>query len=212
MIKSIIKYEEKDHLIYYHNDLIYRIASSNNTFFEEWLLTPLKEKVRNFNCVIDIGSNVGNHAYFFKNICNSNRVICFEPLPDNFELLKINCSNCELHQVGLSSNETKGYIQITEPIDSNSGTAKISDSGIEIDLKTLDSYNLNDVSFIKIDVEGHELEVIKGAKNTINYSKPDILVETHLGINIEDVMSLLPKEYVYEKITHETHYLIQFKP
>lgn len=212
MIPLTLKYEGKNHLLHYHNDLIYKIASSNNTFFEEWLLTPLKEKVRNFHHTVDIGSNIGNHAYFFKNICNAYKVTCFEPLSENFDLLKINCPNCDLHQIGLSSKEDKGFIQMIDSINNNSGTAKISNSGVEVELRTLDSYDLLEVSFIKIDVEGHELEVLKGAKNTINYYKPDILVETHLGINIEDVMSLLPEEYVFEKITHETHYLIQFKP
>lgn len=206
-----ITYNEKTYSLYYHNDLIQNIAQNNNTFFEEWLLTPLKEKVKSFKHVIDVGSNIGNHAYFFKNICNADKVLCFEPLPDNFSLLQMNCSNCELYPIGLSSENKSGYIQMTEPIDSNSGTAKISDNGVEITLSTLDSYNLKDVSFIKIDVEGHELEVLKGAKDTINQSKPDILVETHTGIDIKDVMDLLPQGYNYEKVTHETHYLIQFQ-
>lgn len=206
-----IIYNEKTYSLYYHNDLIQNIAQNNNTFFEEWLLTPLKEKVKSFKHVIDVGSNIGNHAYFFKNICNADKVLCFEPLPDNFSLLQMNCSNCELYPIGLSSENKSGYIQMTEPIDSNSGTAKISDNGVEITLSTLDSYNLKDVSFIKIDVEGHELEVLKGAKDTINQSKPDILVETHTGIDIKDVMDLLPQGYNYEKVTYETHYLIQFQ-
>ena len=46
MIKTTIQYEEKDHSLYYHDDLIHRIACENNTFFEEWLLTPLKEKIK----------------------------------------------------------------------------------------------------------------------------------------------------------------------
>lgn len=210
MTELNISYDGKAHTLHYHNDLIHRIAQDTNTFFEEWLLTPLRDRVKSFECVVDVGSNVGNHAYFFKNICNAERVLCFEPLPDNFALLEKNCPNCELHREGLSSEERTGHIQMTDPLDQNSGTAKISASGTEVLLKTLDSYKLPNVSFIKIDVEGHELEVLKGAVETINTNKPDILVETHSGIFIDDVMSLLPDGYVYEKITHETHYLIQY--
>ena len=190
MIQLPIEYEGKSHTLYYHDDLIHRIAKSSNTFFEEWLLTPLKQQVKNFNRVVDIGSNVGNHAYFFKNICNADRVICFEPLPYNFEILQLNCPNCELHSIGLSSKEETGYIDMINSLTDNSGTAKISTtSGISIELNTLDSYDLENVSFIKIDVAGHELDVIKGAINTITTYKPDILVETHLGISIEDVLT-----------------------
>jgi FkbM family methyltransferase len=210
MILLDIQYQGEKHSLYYHNDLIFRIAKDSNTFFEEWLLTPLKAKVRSFDCVVDIGSNVGNHAYFFKNICNADQVLCFEPLPANIALLQQNCSNCEIHTVGLSSESKTGYIEMINSLEDNSGTARVGSGGIEILLKTLDSYNLENVTFIKVDVEGHELEVIKGASETINRNKPDLLIETHTGIGISDVMNLLPVGYSYEKIAHEFHYLIKY--
>lgn len=210
MILIDIEYKGEKHSLHYHNDLICRIAQQTNTFFEEWLLTPLKTQVQSFDCVVDIGSNVGNHAYFFKNICNASRVLCFEPLPSNIELLEKNCKGCEIYTVGLSSETRPGHIEMIDSVDSNSGTGRISNTGVEIVLKTLDSYDLEGVTFIKIDVEGHELEVLKGALQTIERTKPDLLVETHLGVDILDVMSILPQGYSYEKITHETHYLIKY--
>jgi hypothetical protein len=57
----------------------------------------------------------------------------------------------------------------------------------------LDNYNFRDVCFIKIDVEGHESEVIEGAKNTIFTQKPILLVEIeqrHLfSRSIDDVFN-----------------------
>jgi hypothetical protein len=79
-----IRYEGKEYNLQFHSDLIGRIASEKDTFFEEWLLTPLKQKVKSFNFVIDIGANIGNHAFFFKEVCQAKKVVCFEPHPDNF--------------------------------------------------------------------------------------------------------------------------------
>jgi FkbM family methyltransferase len=202
-----IRYEDKEYNLQFHPDLIGRIASEKDTFFEEWLLTPLKQKVKSFNFVVDIGANIGNHAFFFKEICQAKKVVCFEPHPDNFLLLQENCPTCEKHKVGLSSENINGFLDSVESINHNSGTSRLGSKGYPIEIKTLDSYNFENVTFIKIDVEGYELEVLKGAKNTIEKCRPDILVETHSGISVEDVQVLLPNEYNYEKVSFETHYL-----
>lgn len=201
-----IKYDGKEYHINYHSDLIGRIASENDTFFEEWLLTPLKQKVKSFDFVVDVGANIGNHAFFFKEVCQANRVVCFEPHPNNFPILQENCPTCENYSIGLSSENGEGFLELVEDINSNSGTSRLGSNGHPIEIKTLDSFKFENVTFIKIDVEGFELEVLKGAQETINKYKPDVLVETHLGIHLEDVQALLPG-YSFEKVSFETHYL-----
>jgi len=201
------EYDSQQYFLKCHSDLIKRIISENQTYFEDWLLTPLKEKVSSFDFIIDVGSNIGNHAHFFSNVCKAKKVICFEPLPENFELLKENCPECILYQSGLSSRTGEGFLNKHEDINKNSGTAKIDTSGLSVELNTLDIFEFKGVTFIKIDVEGHELEVLKGATQTIESSKPDILVETHSGITPEDVLQLLPNGYNFERLGHETHYL-----
>lgn len=209
MIKTPLTYGDKSYELYYHPDLIKNIVVETGTFFEEWMLTPLKDKVSSFEFTVDIGSNIGNHAFFFKNICNSRRVVCFEPFMANTELLKLNCPDCEIHTQALSS--TQGIVSMqAEGIHSNSGVVRTCiDPNGNVECVTLDSFDFKNVTFIKIDVEGHEIEVLKGALSTIQRSRPDILVEIHLGINIEDIQKLLP-DYSYEKISFEDHFL--FKP
>lgn len=206
-----LMYDGVQHKLHTHPDLIRGIIQNSNTFFEEWLLTPLKTKVSSFDFVLDIGSNIGNHAYFFKNICNANRVVCFEPLKGNLDMLRLNCPNCEIVDVAISSTEGVGYLEHPDGYNNNSGTARLGAQGQSTQLKTLDSFGFTNVTFIKIDVEGHELEVLKGAQHTINESKPDMLIEIHTGIEIEDVSNLLPSGYVWEKIAWESHYLFTFK-
>ena len=205
----MIKYEDKEYSIQYHPDLIGRIASESNTFFEEWLLTPLKQKVKSFDFVIDVGANIGNHALFFKEVCNAQRVVCFEPHPDNLPLLQKNCSTCEIYDVGISSDNTQGFLEFVNGIDHNSGTSRLSSNGHPITLRTLDSYDFSNVTFIKIDVEGLELEVLKGAEKTIEQNHPDVMVEIHLGVTVEAVEALLPG-YTWEKVSFEDHYLFTY--
>lgn len=206
----MITYKDKQYEVEYHPDLIGRIASEKNTFFEEWLLTPLHEKVKSFDFVIDVGANIGNHAFFFKEVCEAKRVVCFEPHPDNLPLLYKNCPRCEIYEVGISSENKEGFLDLGGDINHNSGTSKLAGAGHPIQIKTLDSYNFENVTFIKIDVEGLELEVLKGAEKLIATSHPDIMVEIHLGISVEDVQALLPN-YTWEKVSFEDHYLFKYQ-
>ena len=59
------------------------------------------------------------------------------------------------------------------------------DSKIQVEIITLDSLNLENVSFIKIDVEGHEPNVINGSLATIQRCKPVMIVEILGGVTLE---------------------------
>ena len=64
-----------------------------------------------------------------------------------------------------------------------------------VETKKLDNFNFfNKISFIKIDVEGHETEVIKGSLNIINKHKPILLVEieeTHTKKNVTETLNYI---------------------
>ena len=66
---------------------------------------------------------------------------------------------------------------------------------IEVPIRTIDSYNYEDVAFIKYDVEGYELKAVKGSEKTIKKYMPVIVVEQNKG-NL-DAVELL-KEWGYE--------------
>lgn len=209
-MKQLIRYEGNTYSLIYHDDLINRLVQQSGTFFEQWLLDEIKDKVTSFDFVIDVGANVGNHSFFFKNICKANRIVCFEPLDENINLLKQNCEDVEINEVALSDVIGDGLLQQIDSMDNNSGTARVSNWGRSIKLTTLDSFKFNNVTFIKIDVEGHELNVLRGAMETINKYKPDILIEIHLGVSLNDVLNILVN-YTYEKIGHEEHFLLKHR-
>lgn len=137
--------------------------------------------------VLDIGANIGNHTIFFAKMFQ--KVYAFEPNPVTYEVLKINSNfvsetkNIELFNFGLSDIDGTLPFFINH---SNIGGSAIAENNetleniIDVSVKKLDDLTiLNDenVSLIKIDVEGHELKVLKGAKNTLCKNMPAILFE-----------------------------------
>ena len=67
----------------------------------------------------------------------------------------------------------------------------------EVPVQTLDQYNYDDVCLIKIDVEGHELDVLKGATQTMLRERPVLLVEIeqrHLQIPMTEVFAFIAEQ------------------
>ncbi|MFZ2449501.1 MAG: FkbM family methyltransferase [Methylovulum miyakonense] len=142
----------------------------------------LKELAGDRKTAIDIGANIGLYSYYLSKICD--RVEAFEPNPTCLRVLQnYNAKNVFTHNVGLSSNI--GVLELHIPIVDGKemlGHATVNSINTEhlsmkIPIKTLDEYEFDQVSFVKIDVEGHELDVIKGAQQTLLREKPNLLIE-----------------------------------
>jgi len=140
--------------------------------------------------VIDIGANKGVYCYWLSKAVGPNgRVIAFEPQPeleshllcviDSFAL-----SNVELVQGALSAQggDAQLYRRAVGAGDA-SFEAMPGGKGISVCCTTLDDYaaasGLEDVAFIKCDVEGHELEVMRGAEQSLKRWSPVLQVECH---------------------------------
>ena len=125
---------------------------------------------------IDVGANVGEWTRPLAK--KFNMVICFEPNPNFRECFKMNISetNVVLHPYGLSSHEhTASQGTNATHLNDKVGDTKPQDGAIEC--KTLDSFNLTDVDYIKIDVDGFEIPVLKGAAWTLQKNSPIINIE-----------------------------------
>ncbi len=127
--------------------------------------------------VIDIGAYYGDSAIWWSKLFEAN-VIAFEPLTDVFGELQ---ENIELN--GLQSRIKAFNVALGsgERIYGNRSGAMfsvIADQKIGIETRTLDSFDLES-DMVKIDVEGFEYEVLKGAYNTLEKYKPKVIIETH---------------------------------
>ena len=152
-----------------------------------------------FVTAIDIGAHVGTWAvdlqeHFFK-------VYAFEPVKEHIECFKknVDMSNVELFECALG--DEAGDITLSYAQSGNSGTSAIdnnNDGEYKASVCTLDSFQFDCIDYMKIDVEGYELQVLKGAADTIQRNRPVINVEIkktceRFGYSQEDILTYLRK-------------------
>jgi FkbM family methyltransferase len=126
--------------------------------------------------VLDIGANIGTHTIFYSRL--AERVLAFEPNQVAFECLEYNLKDkAELYNVAVSNHI--GYIDIV-PQGANYGAA-YTIPGLTVPTITIDSLNLESCNFIKIDVEGDEVAVLLGARETIQKHRPVMCIESNPG-------------------------------
>lgn len=121
--------------------------------------------------VLDIGANIGTHTAFY--VKYASLVIAFEPNPIAFECLHFNVPKAISYNYAVSDHI--GHINIL-PQGDNYGAA-YTVPGTEVPTVTIDSLNLSACNFIKIDVEGDEVAVLRGAEQTIRKYKPVMCIE-----------------------------------
>ena len=123
---------------------------------------------------VDVGAQVGLWSRILA--LEFQFVTAFEPVPEFAECLHANCSesgNVELYQNALGELECISFV-LKEP---GVATARIGNDGIGVSVRRLDSYALRPIDFLKIDTEGFEAAIIRGAEATIRRNKPVILTE-----------------------------------
>ena len=149
---------------------------SNDIHLEEWkvgqpftqnkcllkFLDYCQTQNKKFKTVIDIGAWCGTWAKAMEPF--AKKVIAFEPDKVHFACLERNCTiNCDPRQEAVGS-ENK-HVSLTE--DDFTQSKRVEKEG-DIRMVTLDSLAYENVDLIKIDVEGYEMEVLKGANNTLS--------------------------------------------
>jgi len=127
------------------------------------------EYVKQWRVCLDIGSNIGQWTRPLSRKFES--VVCFEPNPNFRECFKKNIdeNNVLLWPVGLSDKEHKAKQGFNSTVLRN-------EEG-DIDCRTLDSFALTNVDFVKIDVDGFEIPLLNGAKETLIKNNPVINIE-----------------------------------
>jgi FkbM family methyltransferase len=161
---------------------------SNDTHLSTWakehgniitdphLFEFLKQYLDEAQCVWDIGANIGDHTRAYLDM--GKTVYAFEPNPLAYECL---CHNCpDSHNYSLAANSKKGELTF-ETLD-NVGASCISKNGeIKVKAVKLDTLDLPKPDFIKIDIEGWEVNALIGMKKTINKYKPKLFIEINHG-------------------------------
>lgn len=155
---------------------------------DEAEMPVIRELVKPGDCVIDVGANVGHYTLHLSACVGATgRVISFEPLLDAFALLTANVQAAGLANVTLVNAAASHQISVAHmsvPKFEGSGldnlyrahldnTGELSVLCLPLDLFPLQAA----VKLIKIDAEGHDLQVLKGAERLLAAHRPVLVVE-----------------------------------
>ena len=197
----------------YTQDLIQNHIISQNDYFEGKILRKLDKFIPEGATILDIGANIGNHTVYWAMQDKIKKVYSFEPLKETFDMLEKNIEindleeKVKLFNIGLSDEESSTRI-------SHFDKTNIGGTSIE---KTADGSlvvnKLDNIKIIKIDVEGHEIKVLNGAKDTFLKYKPKYVFIESISNNFPKVKEIL-EGYGY-KLTdfpvEYSNYLFEYK-
>lgn len=150
---------------------------------------------------LDVGANKGDYSYFLARLCP--RVIAFECNPKILRMLRRTAArNVEVEAVALSDQTGSAVMRVPRGARGHSnqrGTLApkkivVPVTEVPVETRRLDDYGLDDVGFIKIDVEGLELRVLEGARETLARCRPVLLLELeeiHLEMPIEQAFRMV---------------------
>jgi len=169
---------------------------------------------------LDIGANKGVWSYMLAKQCRE--VHAFEPNPKMFNILK-RCAgaNVKAHAIALSNESKQSRLRIPKGAKgySNQGASlsavKVCGEYAElnIDARRLDDMDVGDVGFMKIDVEGFELQVLEGARETLTRYKPNLVIEMeerHTGCSMTEMIETVCA-YGYQAFALNGGVLCQFE-
>lgn len=160
--------------------------------------------VTNYRVALDVGACVGFHTRILETIFRD--VIAVEPDPTNVECLNKNIHG-ELGTIIIQAAMSDKCIQGSLTLNTHNcgGHRLVEDSGGNIDVLTIDTLRLNNVDFIKIDVEGMEKKVLIGAKDTILRCKPIIYVENSVYGSLDKYLGKLKYRRVHSRNLEEVY-------
>lgn len=197
------------------------IGLSNQVISEPWMITMLENLLKKKNgAYLDIGVNIGQTLMKLKSVNPKIEYIGFEPNATCVhyvnKLIDINkIENVSIYPVGVSNENNFYELSLFSNDDSDSGASMIDnfrDKNTISKKRFIGCYNLNEpniklptISIIKIDVEGAELEVLKGLENTILRDNPIIQIEI-LPVYDEGNFMRLSRQNEIEKILKDWGY------
>jgi FkbM family methyltransferase len=169
----------------YPRDLVQREIGAGRKFYEQEILEALRDYIPEKACILDIGANIGNHSVYWATQCGASRIFAFEPIGEIFRILQRNIDLNGLRDVvvpfacALSDSDASLDICLYNRRNLGATALRKATDG-KVPARALDSIPLqvDHIDFVKIDVEGFEWFVLRGARETFRRLRPPhVLIE-----------------------------------
>ncbi len=153
--------------------------------YEHGILDFIKTHYRPEGSFVDVGANIGLMSLFVARHFPKAVVHAFEAHPETAAILNENMrlndlERIRLHQFALGSEEGEAEIFDNWQVNRGGASLVVKEKGAKghlVQVKRLDDFEVGSPAMIKIDVEGVELDVLKGAAETIRRHRPILIVE-----------------------------------
>lgn len=190
------------HFQYTSNDI--RLIERNGIRYEihlndynDWLLffginnqhkENIYAKIKDGDLVLDVGVNIGEVLLNIAKVNPNGEIHGFEPAKSTFEKLNKNISlnpysNINIHQIALSDKIETVYYEVKEGHSGGTMMSKEKKDKLNhfLEALTLDEFvsrnSIKKIDFIKVDIEGFEMNFLKGAEKTLQSFRPSIFME-----------------------------------
>ena len=181
--EHLARYPQLACLAFDHIGIIIAVEGRADKETLDFIAARLADRIRG-RTVCDVGANVGNHSLALAE--HAARVVALEPHPLSFELLRINCrAHPNIVPLNLAASDRRGTADAAVPA-TNFGGARIAaaarpgEIGAVFELVPLDALTElaeADLGLVKIDVEGHEEQVLRGAEALLRHHRPAVILE-----------------------------------
>lgn len=187
-------------------DHIWNAMKRSNSFYEVDVLEEISRRLGppiSGSLAIDAGAFLGTHSVYFVRICGVSRVIAYEPDPETFDTLQENVHLNGVQDRVVCFNKAlgakPGFAALVRQGPSNTGSNRVQ-YGLEkgatrVEVVKLDEELMaaegNCVQLIKIDVEGFEIQVVKGARQLIRRHHPLLCIEVHSTHHLVHLLRLM---------------------
>jgi FkbM family methyltransferase len=210
---------------------IYTLFKNKQDQFE---IALLKKYIHSGDTVLDIGANIGYYAEILSNIVGEKGIVhCFEPDTTNFEYLKVAANSKENiiinnKAVGPKTEKLKIYTSKNLNVDHRTYKPEEYDQEIEIDAVSVDDYisnlpststplrlrsvhalNGGTINFIKMDIQGFEMQALMGMKETLKNNSDVKLISEFWPYGLREAGSSVSAYYAALADLGFTCYLLE---
>lgn len=177
-------------------------------YFEEKVL--LRQLVRPGMTLVDVGANIGGYALMLAAyLKGKGAIICLEPDPTNLIEIQANVAGNHLGPritiLPVAAGSAEGVISFEPGLNAHAAE----NGSMRVEVRRLDSLNLTQVDFMKIDVEGYEGSVLDGAQALIERCQPTLFLELHPQLLTAhthgEIVQLLQRHYTQLSVYQVAH-------